>query len=385
MGEILGLGMTHYPPLNGLDKDMAAILRRVLQDPGLPERYRDPASWPEAMRREYGDDGGTASAAGHRDTLVRQFRQARRTLDEFQPEVVIIWGDDQHENFTEDIIPPFCVLAYDQVEARPWQKPGLPANVWSEPPDTTIRVKGHREAGKYLATGLLDEGVDMAYAYKPLHHPGLAHAFLNTIMFLDYDRVGFPYPVVAFQVNCYGRRVISQRGGRGSLANPLPEAALDPPSPSPKRCMEVGAATARVIRDSPWRTALIASSSWSHAFLTDKNHQLYPDIESDRRLYEALRVGDYETWRKTPLASIEASGQQEMLNWYMLAGPWKSWDASPTSAISSRRGRSIPTSASPCSSPRGQRRRPCPHPHLTRLDSTPPMALDQRRHPEAQR
>jgi len=320
MGEILGLGMTHYPPLNFLDKDMAAILRRVLQDPGLPERYRDPAGWPEAMRREYGDDGGTASAAGHRDALVRQFRQARRTLDEFRPELVIVWGDDQHENFKDDIIPPFCVLAYDEVEARPWQKPGLPPNVWSEPADTAIRITGHREAGKYLASGLLDEGVDMAYAYKPLHHPGLAHAFLNTIMFLDYDRVGFPYPVIAFQVNCYGRRVISQRGGRGSLATPLPEAALDPPSPSPKRCMEVGAATARVMRNSPWRTALIASSSWSHAFLTDKNHQLYPDIESDRRLYEALRVGDYEAWRKTPLASIEASGQQEMLNWYMLAG-----------------------------------------------------------------
>jgi len=84
--------------------------------------------------------------------------------------------------------------------------------------------------------------------------------------------------------------------------------------------MEVGAATARAMRESPWRTALIASSSWSHAFLTDKHHQLYPDIEADRRLYEALRVGDYETWRKTPLDSIEASGQQEMLNWYMLAG-----------------------------------------------------------------
>jgi hypothetical protein len=231
-----------------------------------------------------------------------------------------MWGDDQHENFKDDIIPPFCILAYDEIEARPWQKAGLPPNVWSEPPDTTIRITGHQEAGKYLATGLLDEGVDMAYAYKPLHHPGLAHAFLNTIMFLDYDRVGFPYPVVAFQVNCYGRRVISQRGGRGSLARPLPDTALDPPSPSPKRCMEVGAATARVMRDSPWRTALIASSSWSHAFLTDKNYQLYPDIESDRRLYEALRVGAYEAWRKTPLASIEASGQQEMLNWYMLAG-----------------------------------------------------------------
>jgi catalytic LigB subunit of aromatic ring-opening dioxygenase len=162
--------------------------------------------------------------------------------------------------------------------------------------------------------------VDTAYAYRPLHHAGLAHAFLNTIMFLDYDRVGFPYPVVAFQVNCYGRRVIAQRGYRSNLSQPIAEADLDPPSPSPKRCMQVGAATARAMRASPWRTALIASSSWSHAFLTDKHYQLYPDIEADRRLYEALRVGDYETWRTTPLESIEASGQQEMLNWYMLVG-----------------------------------------------------------------
>jgi hypothetical protein len=72
--------------------------------------------------------------------------------------------------------------------------------------------------------------------------------------------------------------------------------------------------------ESPWRTALIASSSWSHAFLTDKNHQLYPDIEADRQLYKALKRGDYEAWRGTPLKAIETSGQQEMLNWFMLAG-----------------------------------------------------------------
>jgi len=329
MGEILGLGMTHYPPLTGLDENMAAILRRVQQDPGLPARLRDPASWPAPMRAEYGADGGTASAAGHRDALLQHFLKARRLLDDFRPDVVIVWGDDQHENFTEDVIPPFCVLAYDQIEARPWQRPGVAPNVWNEPADTTFRIAGHRQAGKYLASGLLEQGVDMAYAYKPLHYPGLAHAFLNTIMFLDYDRVGFPYPVIPFQVNCYGRRVIAQRGGRASLANPVGGADLDPPSPSPKRCMEVGAATARVMRDSPWRVALIASSSWSHAFLTDKHHQLYPDIESDRRFYEALRVGDYETWRKAPLEAIETSGQQEMLNWFMLVGAMEALGRKP--------------------------------------------------------
>ncbi len=320
MGDILGLGLTHYPPLVGRDENMAGILRTILRDPGLPERDRDPANWPAPMRREYGDDGGTASAAAHREWLVRRFRHCRTLLDDFRPDVVVIWGDDQYENFTDDVIPPFCVLAYDAVEARHRKRDIETPNVWNEGPDTVFRIAGHREAGKYLARRLLEQGIDMAYAYKPLHHSGLAHAFLNTIMFLDYDRTGFPYPVVAFQVNCYGRRVIAQRGYRSNLARPVAEADLDPPSPTPRRCMEVGAATARAMRESPWRTALIASSSWSHAFLTDKHHQLYPDIEADRRLYEALRVGDYETWRKTPLDAIEASGQQEMLNWYMLAG-----------------------------------------------------------------
>jgi hypothetical protein len=319
MGEILGLGLTHFPSLIATDENMARTLRLVLDDPGLEDRYRDPANWPEPMRREYGDDGGTGSAATHRDALVRHFRDARRRLDAFRPDVVVIWGDDQYENFTEDVIPPFCILAYDAVEARHRQR-DTDANIWGEGPETVFRIKGHREAGKHLAGRLLEQGVDMSYAYKPLHHDGLAHAFLNTILFLDYDRSGFPYPVLPFQVNCYGRRVIAQRGFRNSLANPLADADLDPPSPTPKRCMAVGAATARALRESPWRVALIASSSWSHAFLVDKNRQLYPDIPADRRLYEALRAGDYDTWRNTPLAAIEESGQQEMLNWFMLVG-----------------------------------------------------------------
>ena len=42
MGELLGIGLTHYPPLAGQDKNMADLLRRTLQDPGLSEQYRQP-------------------------------------------------------------------------------------------------------------------------------------------------------------------------------------------------------------------------------------------------------------------------------------------------------------------------------------------------------
>ena len=41
---------------------------------------------------------------------------------------------------------------------------------------------------------------------------------------------------------------------------------------------------------SPYRVALLASSGWSHAFLTAKNNFLYPDTPADRRMYEALRT-----------------------------------------------------------------------------------------------
>jgi hypothetical protein len=148
----------------------------------------------------------------------------------------------------------------------------------------------------------------------------MGHAFVNTVLFLDWDRKGWNYPLVPFQINCYGRRVISQRGFMTAIANLPTEAEMDPPSPMPWRCFDMGAATARVLARSPWRVALIASSSWSHAFLTPKNWYIYPDHEADRRLYEALRTGDYETWRNTPLSAIEESGQQELLNWFPLVG-----------------------------------------------------------------
>lgn len=321
MGAILGLGVTHYPPLAGQDEHMARILKGILQDPDVPAALKRPDAWPEPMRREWSTDEGVAAAGRHRAALVAGFRKVRRALDEFAPDFVVIWGDDQYENFKEDVIPPFCVMAYESIEYRPWSEPRWrkARNAWDEPADTTFVYKGQRPAAKALATGLLEAGFDVSYAYKPLHHP-LGHAFMNTLLFLDYDRQGFPYPVVPFQVNCYGRRVISQYGGATTLANMSQEERLDPPSPAPWRCFDLGRAAARVMAASPWRVALVASSSWSHAFLTPKHHLLYPDVAGDRALYEALRAGDYEAWRRTPLTAMEDSGQHEVLNWMCLAG-----------------------------------------------------------------
>jgi hypothetical protein len=324
MAEVLGVGISHYPLFSAVDRDMAGILRDTLQDPDIPAAEKDVRRWPPEMAREWGDDEGTTAAKGHRDAMLVGLRRARAALDAFRPEVSIIWGDDQYENFQEDVVPPFCIGAYDGFTVKPWAQVkasglmhGKP-NVWDEPAQTEFSIPAHREAGKYFASQLLGENFDVAYAYKPLHHAGLPHAFLNAVLYLDFDRRGFPYPIVPFAINCYGRKVISYHGYASRFADA--GRPPDPPSPSPARCFDLGAAMARIARNSPWRVALIASSSWSHAFLVDKTWRLRPDIESDRRLYDAMRSGDYAAWRSTTLEAVEDAGQQEMLNWFALVG-----------------------------------------------------------------
>ncbi len=314
MAEILALGISHYPPLAGPDERMAFILKLMLRNPRLPEKLRDPANWPPEMRAEWGDDEGVASARRHRERLVGAMMKTRAALDAFKPDFVLIWGDDQYENFKEDVIPPYCVSAYDRFKITVPQ-----GNVWNEPAGELFEVPGHVGAAKRLTSGLIEAGFDTAYAYKPLHH-SLGHAFANAILYLDYHRAGFPYPIVPVAINCYGSRVICQRGGFPDFDRALEASDLDPPAPTPKRLFDLGAATARILTDSPWRVALLASSGWSHAFLTEKNHYLYPDTPADERMYQALRACDYDAWRDYPAKAVEDSGQQEILNWMCLAG-----------------------------------------------------------------
>jgi len=331
MAEILGVGLTHSPSLIAPDELKNYSLTRALSNNDrIPAEQKNPESWPNAMRAEWGDDQGYTSAKIHRSKLVDGFRRLRTEIDAFKPDVVLVWGDDQYENFKEDIIPAFCIMAYEEFECQPMagRDGGQRPNVWDEPANKIFRYKGH-ESSRYLAGALLEDGFDIAYSYKPLHQEGLGHAFVNTLLYLDYDRKGFDYPVIPFSVNCYGSNVIRNRGGAITQQINGVDMALDPPGPSPKRCMELGAATARALQASPWRVALIASSSWSHAFLTPKNWWLYCDVESDLARFEELQAGNYEAWRGISNAQIEDAGQQEMLNWMCLAGAMQELDRKP--------------------------------------------------------
>jgi len=328
MGEILGLGCTHYPGLLGPDDKLPGLFHHLLTAPNVPEHYKQPKNWPAELLAELGNDAGQAAAVRYGERMANGFRAVRKALDEFNPDFVLVWGDDQYENFREDIIPAFCVHGYDdEFEVKPWHNGpngsngGGKPNRWNESGDWTLKLKGQRDAAKYLASGLIERGIDVAYSYKPLHHP-LAHAFTNTFLYLDWDRKGFPYPVIPFAINCYGSNLLHAKGGISALfIPPRPENEMpDPPSPHPWRCMEVGAAVAETLAASPWRVAVIASSSWSHCFLSPTNGYIWPDQTADRHLFETLSCGDYDAWRTRSLKDMEAAGQHEMLNWMALAG-----------------------------------------------------------------
>ena len=329
MGEILGLGCTHYPGLLLPDERLAGGFHHLLTASNVPASAKDRANWPDPLLAELGNDAGVSAGRRYGARMADGFRAVRAALDKFDPDIVLIWGDDQYENFREDIIPAFCAMGLDNdFSLRPWQ--GGRVNRWGEDGDYTMPLPGHRDAAKFLTRALIDRGIDMAYAYKPLHIDGLAHAFTNTLLYLDWDRRGFPWPVIPFAVNCYGSNLIHAKGGMSALFHPPQTDAPDPPAPQPWRCMEVGKAVAEILAESPWRVAVIASSSWSHCFLSPTNGYLWPDHKADAAMFGALADRDYGYWRGRTRAQMEQAGEHEMLNWMALMGAMETLDQRPT-------------------------------------------------------
>lgn len=321
MAEILGMGLSHYPgPLVPVDKWPRALTRNVHLGRIPREVFEDKTKWPKEMRDEWGNDEGLSAAKAHSERLMAGFKRLRSELDAFDPDFILIYGDDQFENFRRQCVPAFCVYIFDEVNCRPYggaSRPyETPENAWGVPADTLLKIKGHREGASALTQSLIEQGIDAAYAYETSSPVGLAHSFNNTVVFLDHDRLGFPWPIVPFHVNCYGAEL--QTTAANVFGQSMKE--LSPPAPTPKRCFEVGRATARFLAESPWRVCVIASSSWSHSHLTPKHDRLYPDLPADRARFAELQDGSFRKWDEMTPEEIGDAGQGEILNWICLAG-----------------------------------------------------------------
>jgi hypothetical protein len=204
----------------------------------------------------------------------------RQKLEAFDPDVVIVVGDDQHENLVDDNMPPFSIFMGEEVEASVSLR-------YLNQPKSENRTKYRVDAklAGALVAGLMDEGFDPAYSKRTRYDGGLGHAFARVLKFLTPDASRRIIPVM---VNTYY-----------------------PPAPSAHRCAQFGVALAKLIGRFPSadRVVVIGSGGLSHTKI---------DEQLDERFIRALQHNDTADMSAIP-GSVLVEGTSEIRNWIVTA------------------------------------------------------------------
>lgn len=295
MAEILGLGCSHGPIILTPPESWAKTRERVFAR--IPN-YQPPAQ----LLEELGQDNGLSQDRRDQQRVMDSFRVLHDRLHEWSPDVLMIIGDDQAENFLQDNLPPFCIYTGDEVAGYPFQRPAARVNLWGASPETKYSFHCPKPFARDLRNNLLASGFDLASSSALKGWPwGLAHAHINPLVFLDPEG---KFPLLPFFVNCYGE-----------------EAGPDyPPRPTPRRCYQLGQGIRQFLDQRSERVAVVASSSWSHSFLAHKFQCRAIDIETDRRNLEWVRQGKGSKLAELTPAELQQSGDHEILNWIIALG-----------------------------------------------------------------
>ncbi|MDA1215313.1 MAG: hypothetical protein O2812_00375 [Chloroflexi bacterium] len=324
MAEILGIGTTDFPMLRETPGGMTGVLYSGLSTgTHYKPETKDPKNWPEPMQKEWSDDFGRAAGIEKQQRQFEMLRKIRGTIDDFKPDFILIWSKDARESLGNYCIAPYVVQAHEEVQCRLFDGSigaslfGLDkplGNAFGQDPERMATIKGHPVGALHLVRGLQDAGLNPTYSTEARHPNGLAHTFCGVVTHLDIDRFEFPYPVVPVSVNPFATR---QRGSDG-LAPLNPN---DPKPISPKHAFDLGRATARILRASPWRVVLCAGVGWSHAQNTSWERQwVHPDMEGDRKFHEQWKNNQFDKWDQITAEDLEKTANWELVNWIALAG-----------------------------------------------------------------
>ncbi len=315
MAELLGLGTTDQPYMRMIDPLISSPLKGALKSERIPAERKDPKNWPKPMQEQWGDDEGATGGNRARTRQIEQFRKLRAALDDFKPDFILIWSKDGRESLKDFAIPQYWIQGHKETQTKLYTSLGRKENFFGEDADRLVTIPGHQDGAKYLVKGLVDQGFDPTYSLEPMHQDGLAHTFKGVAVHLDWDKRQLATPIVPVSVDPFGPR---QRGQDGMS----PVVATDPRPISPARAFELGRATARVLRASPYRVALVAGTGWSHANNTSwERAWVHPDMESDQRRHEEWANNKFRTWGQDfTYEELEEYGQWELLCWIMLAG-----------------------------------------------------------------
>lgn len=247
----------------------------------------------------------------------------RAAFQRSNPDVVLIFGDDQLEQFRFSGFPAFGVYCGEQFEGyRISGKVGLPTRTprptLPKTPEHWVTVAGHPRLSRDLMVGLVREGFDPAFSLELADlEEGMGHAFMRPLHVLtpDYD-----VPAIPISINCYYG-----------------------PQPTGKRCAELGAAIKHAVEALPdeLRVAVVGSGGLWH---TPNRPNAVLDPDFDERILGALRAGDaramaatFDELGRTKIVTeqdvaIESGGTGMVLGVGLGTGETRNWIAAAATA-----------------------------------------------------
>lgn len=249
-----------------------------------PFLYAQPEEW-EAARLSRSSSGGFApgvpqdsaeqNKAKH-ERCVRAFEVLRQQLREARPDVLLIFGDDQLEQFDFGNLPAFCAFVGDRISGyriSPYfgLPVGRPRPTRPQTAEHWVTLQGHPELARTLVTELVARQFDMAFS-TTAGDRGIGHAFTRP---LESLAPGAAIPVVPFYINCYYG-----------------------PQPTAQRCYELGRAIREIVDAWPAdvRVGVIGSGGLWH---TPMARSAYIDQAFDREILAALARGDARAMART--------------------------------------------------------------------------------------
>jgi hypothetical protein len=286
MAEIVfGMATSHSPQLSIRAKDWDYLLKKDETDPRL--------DYPSLVKRAKPGLEAELTPEKFRqrdEACLKAVKDLGDALREAKADVVVVLGDDQHEQFHDDNMPMFAIYHGKSlpVVTHTGRNPAGWKNAeekgWCE---TAPEYETETALAEHLIRALSAAEFDIARCSKLRPEIGVGHAF----SFL-YRRVlpGSKLPMVPVMVNTY----------------------FPPNQPTPKRCYAFGRAVRQAIEawDSPKRVAIMASGGLSHVVI---------DEEIDQMVIDGLKNKNPEVLFRLPRERLWG-GTSEILNWVALAG-----------------------------------------------------------------
>jgi 3-O-methylgallate 3,4-dioxygenase len=286
MAEIvLGLGTGHASTLGSPPSQVRRVAERDRVDPRI-----DYAAQLARVRPGMDAEVSDERMQEHYEACVNGVARLKRVLDEVDPDVMIIIGDDQHEQFLDDNLPMFALFHGDVLPAPPRSPDWVnPAEDWRAD-DTRDAFPAEPDLASHLIRMLCADGFDFARTNKLRADVGLGHAFVLPYRKYLPDRM---IPMIPLMVNTY----------------------FPPNAPSPSRCYVLGQALRAGIESwkSDKRVAIMSSGGLSHSII---------DEELDRRTLDALMEKDADTLRSLPVEQL-IRGTSEIRNWIIGPGAFE--------------------------------------------------------------